>query len=143
MKYCPHCGLDLSLRTCPHCAAEVQPDWSFCVDCGGSIDDDPSEPVEESEAPPAKQFSATTVMLGSEQREKLEYQILGTGQSMGRFLGDLCLKMREAGSVPPPVGMMGSADAAPKIKVPTDVYEWIRANTTNLSGSIRAALEEL
>lgn len=34
IKFCPHCGQDLSLMRCAACSAELEPGWKFCVACG-------------------------------------------------------------------------------------------------------------
>jgi hypothetical protein len=36
VRFCPHCGQDLSVNRCGGCSAEVEPGWKFCVSCGRS-----------------------------------------------------------------------------------------------------------
>lgn len=40
LRYCPHCGLDLTVRQCPACSTELDREWRFCVTCGRQSDDD-------------------------------------------------------------------------------------------------------
>lgn len=35
-KYCPHCGINLTVRRCPGCSSEIESEWKFCVTCGRS-----------------------------------------------------------------------------------------------------------
>ncbi len=34
IRFCPHCGQDLSIKRCAACSAELEPEWKFCVSCG-------------------------------------------------------------------------------------------------------------
>lgn len=34
IRFCPHCGQDLSVHRCGACSAELEPGWKFCVACG-------------------------------------------------------------------------------------------------------------
>ena len=34
LRFCPHCGQDLSVHRCGACSAELEPGWKFCVSCG-------------------------------------------------------------------------------------------------------------
>jgi hypothetical protein len=34
VRFCPHCGQDLSVHRCGSCSAELEPGWKFCVACG-------------------------------------------------------------------------------------------------------------
>lgn len=34
IRFCPHCGQDLSVTRCAACSAELEPGWKFCVACG-------------------------------------------------------------------------------------------------------------
>lgn len=36
VRFCPHCGQDLSVHRCGACSAELEPGWKFCVACGRS-----------------------------------------------------------------------------------------------------------
>jgi hypothetical protein len=36
VRFCPHCGQDLSVNRCGACSAELEPGWKFCVACGRS-----------------------------------------------------------------------------------------------------------
>ena len=36
IRFCPHCGQDLSVHRCAACSAELEPGWKFCVSCGRS-----------------------------------------------------------------------------------------------------------
>jgi hypothetical protein len=38
VKYCPHCGHDLTIRQCPACGTELELDWRFCVTCGRQLE---------------------------------------------------------------------------------------------------------
>jgi len=61
LNHCPFCGIKLCVNTCSGCGAETQPDWSFCADCGSSIEaasSTPDEPVPPS-PPPAKSPGAS------------------------------------------------------------------------------------
>jgi hypothetical protein len=37
-RFCPHCGLDLTVRHCPACSTELERQWRFCVTCGRAAD---------------------------------------------------------------------------------------------------------
>lgn len=38
VTFCPHCGLDLTVRHCPACATTLDVEWRFCVSCGRGVD---------------------------------------------------------------------------------------------------------
>ncbi|MCU0648187.1 MAG: zinc ribbon domain-containing protein [Gemmatimonadaceae bacterium] len=38
VTFCPHCGLDLTIRHCPACSTTLDLDWRFCVSCGRGVD---------------------------------------------------------------------------------------------------------
>ncbi|MCU0635784.1 MAG: zinc ribbon domain-containing protein [Gemmatimonadaceae bacterium] len=38
VTFCPHCGLDLTVRHCPACSTTLDLDWRFCVSCGRGVD---------------------------------------------------------------------------------------------------------
>lgn len=40
IRFCPHCGLDLTVRQCPACSTELDREWRFCVTCGRQADDE-------------------------------------------------------------------------------------------------------
>lgn len=42
IRFCPHCGLDLTVRQCPACSTELDREWRFCVTCGRQADDESS-----------------------------------------------------------------------------------------------------
>jgi hypothetical protein len=39
LRFCPYCGLDLTVRHCPACSTELERNWRFCVTCGRQADD--------------------------------------------------------------------------------------------------------
>ncbi len=39
LTYCPHCGLNLTVRHCPACSTELERTWRFCVTCGRQAED--------------------------------------------------------------------------------------------------------
>lgn len=39
VRFCPHCGQDLSVLRCSACSAELEPGWKFCVACGRAAAD--------------------------------------------------------------------------------------------------------
>ena len=39
-RFCPRCGLDLTVRHCPACSTELERQWRFCVTCGREADAD-------------------------------------------------------------------------------------------------------
>jgi hypothetical protein len=39
-RFCPRCGLDLTVRHCPACSTELERQWRFCVTCGREADVD-------------------------------------------------------------------------------------------------------
>ncbi len=39
LKFCPYCGLDLTVRHCPACSTELERTWQFCVTCGRQTED--------------------------------------------------------------------------------------------------------
>lgn len=38
MTFCPHCGVNLTVRQCPACSTELDVNWRFCVTCGRGAD---------------------------------------------------------------------------------------------------------
>ncbi len=34
LTFCPHCGVNLTVRQCPACSTELDVQWRFCVTCG-------------------------------------------------------------------------------------------------------------
>ena len=34
VRFCPHCGQDQTPLRCHGCEAELEPGWSYCIDCG-------------------------------------------------------------------------------------------------------------
>lgn len=34
MTFCPHCGVNLTVRQCPACSTQLDVNWRFCVTCG-------------------------------------------------------------------------------------------------------------
>ena len=38
LTFCPHCGLNLTVRQCPACSTELDVNWRFCVTCGRGAD---------------------------------------------------------------------------------------------------------
>jgi hypothetical protein len=40
VRFCPHCGLDLTVRHCPACSTELERPWRFCVTCGREAEAD-------------------------------------------------------------------------------------------------------
>ncbi len=40
VRFCPHCGLDLTVRQCPACSTELERTWRYCVTCGRQADDE-------------------------------------------------------------------------------------------------------
>lgn len=38
LTFCPHCGVNLTVRQCPACSTELDVNWRFCVTCGRSAD---------------------------------------------------------------------------------------------------------
>lgn len=34
LTFCPHCGVNLTVRQCPACSTELEVNWRFCVTCG-------------------------------------------------------------------------------------------------------------
>ncbi len=51
-RFCPHCGLDLTMRQCPACSTELERHWRFCVTCGRQAEDE-TAPDSDSAAPTA------------------------------------------------------------------------------------------
>jgi hypothetical protein len=39
-RFCPHCGLDLTMRQCPACSTELERQWRYCVTCGRQSDEE-------------------------------------------------------------------------------------------------------
>ena len=37
VKYCPHCGNDLSQRPCSSCGEILERSWRFCANCGAKV----------------------------------------------------------------------------------------------------------
>jgi len=61
-RFCPHCGLDLTMRQCPACSTELELHWRYCVTCGRQVDED-SAPKPTTAAPAA---STPTSALAAE-----------------------------------------------------------------------------
>jgi hypothetical protein len=40
VRFCPHCGLDLTVRQCPACSTELERTWRYCVTCGRQADEE-------------------------------------------------------------------------------------------------------
>ena len=38
VRYCPHCGVDLTARQCGACGEEMEDGWRFCVACGAAAE---------------------------------------------------------------------------------------------------------
>jgi len=38
LTFCPHCGVNLTVRQCPACSTELDVNWRFCVTCGRGAD---------------------------------------------------------------------------------------------------------
>lgn len=38
VTFCPHCGVNLTVRQCPGCSTELDVNWRFCVTCGRGSD---------------------------------------------------------------------------------------------------------
>ncbi|MEO7997470.1 MAG: zinc ribbon domain-containing protein [Gemmatimonadaceae bacterium] len=38
LTFCPHCGVNLTMRQCPACSTELDVNWRFCVTCGRGSD---------------------------------------------------------------------------------------------------------
>jgi hypothetical protein len=38
LTFCPHCGVNLTVRQCPACSTELDVNWRFCVTCGRGSD---------------------------------------------------------------------------------------------------------
>jgi hypothetical protein len=38
LTFCPHCGINLTVRHCPACSTELDVTWRFCVTCGRGSD---------------------------------------------------------------------------------------------------------
>ena len=38
IRFCPHCGVDLTARQCGACGEEMEEGWRFCVACGSAAD---------------------------------------------------------------------------------------------------------
>ena len=38
LTFCPHCGVNLTVRQCPACSTELEVNWRFCVTCGRGAD---------------------------------------------------------------------------------------------------------
>lgn len=37
VKFCPHCGQNLTIQRCPACGTELEIDWKFCITCGRGV----------------------------------------------------------------------------------------------------------
>jgi hypothetical protein len=65
-RFCPHCGLDLTMRQCPACSTELERHWRFCVTCGRQADDETAPdagPATPSASTPASELAAATEPL--------------------------------------------------------------------------------
>jgi hypothetical protein len=58
-RFCPHCGLDLTMRQCPACSTELERQWRYCVTCGRQSDD------EFAAAPPASAPAAPVAVAST------------------------------------------------------------------------------
>ena len=38
VTFCPHCGINLTVRQCPACSTELDVNWRYCVTCGRGSD---------------------------------------------------------------------------------------------------------
>lgn len=38
LTFCPHCGVNLTVRQCPACSTELDVNWRFCLTCGRGAD---------------------------------------------------------------------------------------------------------
>lgn len=38
LTFCPHCGVNLTMRQCPACSTELDVNWRYCVTCGRGSD---------------------------------------------------------------------------------------------------------
>lgn len=66
VRFCPHCGLDLTMRQCPACSTELERHWRYCVTCGRQADEettpDPS-PATPTASSPASELAAAAEPL--------------------------------------------------------------------------------
>jgi hypothetical protein len=46
VTFCPHCGLDLTIRHCPACSTTLDLDWRFCVSCGRGAEAPQTQPTD-------------------------------------------------------------------------------------------------
>ena len=37
LRFCPFCGMDVTLVPCPSCNEELEPGWRFCIACGTEV----------------------------------------------------------------------------------------------------------
>lgn len=37
LRFCPFCGMDVSVVPCPACGEELEPQWRFCIACGAQV----------------------------------------------------------------------------------------------------------
>lgn len=37
LRFCPHCGRDVTVVPCPSCDEPLEPDWRFCIKCGHDV----------------------------------------------------------------------------------------------------------
>ncbi len=37
VNFCPHCGVNTSVKPCGGCRSEVEPSWKFCISCGEQV----------------------------------------------------------------------------------------------------------
>lgn len=59
-RFCPHCGLDLTMRQCPACSTELERHWRYCVTCGRQADDETSPGAPAASSPAASSHTAST-----------------------------------------------------------------------------------
>jgi double zinc ribbon protein len=38
ITFCPHCGMNVTVKLCPACSAELEVGWKFCPTCGRGVD---------------------------------------------------------------------------------------------------------
>jgi Double zinc ribbon len=39
ITFCPHCGMNVTVKLCPACSAELEVGWKFCPTCGRGVED--------------------------------------------------------------------------------------------------------
>jgi Double zinc ribbon len=43
ITFCPHCGMNVTVKICPACSAELEVGWKFCPTCGRGVDKDQAD----------------------------------------------------------------------------------------------------